>query len=40
VSDYDAPFKFTGRLIKVVVTMDDDQELDGDAVARARLSGE
>ena len=25
VSQYDAPFGFTGRLIKVVVTMDDDQ---------------
>jgi arylsulfatase len=40
VSHYDAPFEFTGKLIKVVVTMDDDQVLDGDGVGRARLSAE
>ncbi|MDR3531641.1 MAG: arylsulfatase [Rhodopila sp.] len=40
VSHYDAPFAFTGKLIKVVVTMDDDQTLDGDGVGRARMSGE
>lgn len=40
VSHYDAPFEFTGKLTKVVVTMDDDQTLDGDGVGQARLSGE
>jgi hypothetical protein len=40
VSLYDAPFTFTGKLIKVEVTMDDDQALDAEGVARARLSGE
>jgi hypothetical protein len=36
----DAPFELTGKLIKVVVTMDDDQVLDGDGVGGARLSAE
>jgi arylsulfatase len=40
VSRYEAPFKFTGRLIKVTVMMDDDQVLDGDGVARAQLARE
>ena len=38
VSNYEAPFEFTGRLIKVVVTMDDDQVLDGDGVGRAQMA--
>jgi arylsulfatase len=40
VSHYTAPFAFTGRLIKVTVTMDDDQALDGDGVGRAQLARE
>ena len=40
VSHYDAPFSFTGELIKVTVTMDDDQSLDGDGIGRARLAQE
>jgi arylsulfatase len=34
VSNYQSPFTFTGQLIKVTVTMDDDQVLDGDGVAQ------
>jgi hypothetical protein len=40
VSLYDAPFAFTGKLIKVTVLMDDDQTLDGDGIGRARLASE
>jgi arylsulfatase len=40
VSHYDAPFAFTGKLIKVTVTMDDDQVLDGDGVGGAQLARE
>ena len=40
VSDYVAPFAFTGKLSKVVVTLDDDQQLDGDGIGRAELSRE
>jgi arylsulfatase len=40
VSHYQAPFKFTGWLIKVTVTMDDDQVLDGDGVALAQIARE
>src|SRR5439155_4934666 len=40
VSYYEAPFEFTGKLIKVTVTMDDDQRLDGDGVGRAQLARE
>lgn len=40
VSHYDAPFAFTGQLIKVTVTMDDDQTLDGDGVGRAQMARE
>jgi len=38
VSHYDSPFEFTGELIKVTVTMDDDQHLSGDGVGRAQLA--
>ncbi len=38
VSHYEAPFVFTGKLIKVSVTMDDDQTLDGDGVTSAQLA--
>ena len=40
VSLYEAPFAFTGELVKVTVTMDDDQALDGVGVGRARLANE
>lgn len=40
VADYAAPFRFTGRLHRVTVTMDDDQALDGDGVGRAVLAHE
>jgi len=40
VSDYASPFEFTGKLVKVTVTMDDDQALDGDGVGRARMAHE
>jgi len=38
VSDYKAPFEFTGKLLKVVVTMDDDQVLDGESVGLAEMA--
>jgi hypothetical protein len=38
VSHYDAPFEFTGRLIKVRVKMHDDQKLDGDGVGSAQMA--
>jgi hypothetical protein len=40
VSHYDAPFEFSGKLIRVVVTMDDDQTLDGDGVGQAHMSAQ
>ena len=40
VSNYESPFEFTGKLIKVTVTMDDDQMLDGDGIGRAQLARE
>src|SRR5262249_47941476 len=40
VSHYESPFAFTGTLIKVTVTMDDDQMLDGDGIGRAQLARE
>jgi arylsulfatase len=40
VGDYAAPFEFTGQLIKVTVTMDTDQVLDGEAIGRAALGRE
>ncbi|MGN6286745.1 MAG: arylsulfatase [Afipia sp.] len=38
VSDYAAPFEFTGKLLRVNVTMHDDQKLDGDAVGAAEMA--
>ena len=38
VSDYASPFAFTGKLVKVIVTMDDDQTLDGDGVGAAQMA--
>jgi arylsulfatase len=40
VSHYQAPFEFTGKLLKVVVTMDDDQILDGEHIGQAVLARE
>ncbi len=40
VAHYESPFEFTGKLIKVTVTMDDDQMLDGDGVGRAQMARE
>jgi arylsulfatase len=37
VSHYAAPFTFTGTLRKVVITMNPEQALDGDAVARSEM---
>jgi arylsulfatase len=37
VSHYAAPFNFTGTLRKVVITMNPEQALDGDAVARSEM---
>ena len=38
VGDYAAPFAFTGELRKVVVTMDEDQALDGEAVGNTEMA--
>ena len=38
VSDYAAPFAFTGTLRRVTVTMDGDQSLDGDGIGRAEMA--
>jgi arylsulfatase A-like enzyme len=38
VSHYDAPFEFTGRLLRVTVTMHDDQTLDGDDVGDTEMA--
>ena len=38
VSHYKAPFKFTGKLLKVTVSMDDDQVLDGDSVGQTEMA--
>jgi arylsulfatase len=38
VSDYEAPFAFTGLLRKVTVIMDDDQRLDGESAGRAEMA--
>ncbi|UGX90076.1 hypothetical protein G6321_00029985 [Bradyrhizobium barranii subsp. barranii] len=38
VSHYEAPFEFEGRLLRVTVTMHDDQKLDGDAVGNAQMA--
>jgi arylsulfatase A-like enzyme len=38
VADYAAPFAFSGRLKKVIVTMDPDQTLDGDGVGDAEMA--
>jgi hypothetical protein len=38
VSHYDAPFEFTGRLLRVTVAMHSDQNLDGDHVGNAEMA--
>nr|QQZ51246.1 hypothetical protein JKL49_09195 [Phenylobacterium glaciei] len=35
---YAAPFTFTGKLRRVIVTMDADQELDGDLLGEAEMA--
>lgn len=40
VSHYDAPFEFMGRLRRVTVDLDDDQDLDHEAVGRAEAARE
>ncbi|MDP3854132.1 arylsulfatase [Phenylobacterium sp.] len=38
VGDYPAPFSFTSKLRKVTVTMDGEQDLDGEAVGQAEMA--
>ena len=38
VSHYEAPFAFTGRLLRVTVNMHNDQTLDGEAVGNAQMA--
>ncbi|WP_257198032.1 sulfatase-like hydrolase/transferase [Bradyrhizobium sp. WBOS08] len=38
VSHYEAPFEYGGRLLRVTVTMHDDQKLDGEAVGNAQMA--
>ena len=38
VSHYEAPFEFTGRLLRVTVAMHDDQKLDGDGIGAAEMA--
>lgn len=38
VSHYEAPFEFTGRLLRVTVAMHTDQKLDGDGVGAAEMA--
>jgi len=38
VSRYEAPFEFTGRLLRVTVVMHDDQKLDGEGVGNAQMA--
>jgi len=38
VSHYAAPFEFTGNLLRVRVTMDIEQHLDGDGVGEAEMA--
>ena len=40
VSDYEAPFAFSGRIRRVVVELDDDQDLDHEATGRAEAARE
>jgi hypothetical protein len=40
VSHYESPFEFKGKLIKVTVTMDDDQKLDADGIRRVQMAQE
>jgi arylsulfatase A-like enzyme len=38
VSDYAAPFEFTGKLLRVTVVMDGEQKLDGEGVGKAQMA--
>ncbi len=40
VGDYEAPFRFTGRLDRVTVDLADDQDLDHQAAGAATLARE
>ena len=40
VSHYEAPFAFTGKLLRVEVMMDVDQRLDGDGIGAAIMARE
>jgi len=35
---HDAPFEFTGRLLRVTVAMHNDQKLDGEGVGNAEMA--
>jgi len=38
VSNYESPFAFDGRLLRVTVTMHNNQTLDGEAVGNAQMA--
>jgi hypothetical protein len=38
VSHYEAPFEFTGQLLRVTVDMHDDQKLDGEWLGAAEMA--
>ena len=38
VSHYEAPFEFTGQLLRVTVAMHNDQKLDGDGIGAAEMA--
>jgi hypothetical protein len=38
VSHYEAPFEFTGQLLRVTVDMHDDQKLDGEGIGTAEMA--
>jgi hypothetical protein len=38
MSHFDAPCEFTGKLLRVTVTMHDHQDLDGDSVGDAQMA--
>jgi arylsulfatase A-like enzyme len=40
VSDYESPFAFTGKLVKVTITMDDDPALEANGACRAQMAND
>ena len=38
VSHYEAPFEFTGQLLRVTLAMHNDQKLDGDGIGAAEMA--